>query len=127
MDSLQNTQELQRPAEPAFVDRPFLGGAEPVFFRKSEPGCSVFSKIAEKSGRRAGVEVLYTVPRKIRIGKKVTSLRLETEFWDALSTIARDQKCEMVDVLADIRRVYGLRSFTAQVRKACLDYFRQQA
>lgn len=144
MDGIRNTDDMPRVVEGQVIppssktQKPFFkavaprfSGSEyemlkdPDFDRKSRSNCSIFSEIASKNGQNRSGSASYIVPRKICIGQKVTSLRLETDFWDALAIIARDQKCEVVDVLVDIRRVYGTRSFTAQVRKACLGYFRQ--
>ena len=42
------------------------------------------------------------IKRSITIKKHRTSLSLEKEFWDALKIVAKEQKCSMENLVAEI-------------------------
>jgi predicted DNA-binding ribbon-helix-helix protein len=75
-------------------------------------------------GRKSAYECIEIAPRSVWIGGRRTSIRLEPEFWDALSYIAKREATDPPGVLLEIERIHGRSRFASKVRVAILNYFR---
>lgn len=62
--------------------------------------------------------------RNVRIGRRRTSLRLETAMWDALADIAEREQTTLNELLTGVAEGQSESSFTASVRVYTLAYFR---
>jgi len=62
--------------------------------------------------------------RNVRIGRRRTSLRLETAMWDALQEIADRERTSLNELLTGVAAGQSESSFTASVRVFTLAYFR---
>ncbi len=65
--------------------------------------------------------------RNVRIGRRRTSLRLETAMWDALQEVADLERITQNELLTEIAQGQSESSFTASVRVFTLNYFRALA
>ena len=65
--------------------------------------------------------------RNVRIGRRRTSLRLETAMWEALQDIADRERITQNELLTEIAEGQSESSFTASVRVFTLNYFRRLA
>lgn len=65
--------------------------------------------------------------RNVRIGRRRTSLRLESAMWDALQDIAAREKIGLNELLTSVAEGRSESSFTASVRVFTLSYFRELA
>lgn len=65
--------------------------------------------------------------RNVRIGRRRTSLRLETAMWEALQDIADRERITQNELLTEIAQGQSESSFTASVRVFTLNYFRRLA
>jgi predicted DNA-binding ribbon-helix-helix protein len=74
--------------------------------------------------RKSAYECIEIAPRSVWIGRRRTSIRLEPEFWEALSQIAKCEATDMPGVLLEIERIHGRSRFASKVRVAILNYFR---
>ena len=74
--------------------------------------------------RKSAYECIEVAPKSIWIGGRRTSIRLEPEFWDALSHIAKRERSDASAVLLEIERIHGRSRFASKVRVAILGYFR---
>ncbi|MCA3264303.1 MAG: ribbon-helix-helix domain-containing protein [Telmatospirillum sp.] len=75
-------------------------------------------------GRKSAYECIEIAPRSVWIGGRRTSIRLEPEFWEALSCIAKREATDPPGVLLEIERIHGRSRFASKVRVAILNYFR---
>jgi predicted DNA-binding ribbon-helix-helix protein len=75
-------------------------------------------------GRKSAYECIEITPRSVWIGGRRTSIRLEPEFWEALSYIAKREATDPPGVLLEIERIHGRSRFASKVRVAILNYFR---
>ncbi len=66
-------------------------------------------------------------PRNVRIGKRRTSMRLENEFWDALSRMAQRQNTTVAAICTSVHRRRNGLGLSAAVRVKVLQYFRRCA
>ena len=74
--------------------------------------------------RKSAYECIEIAPRSVWIGGRRTSIRLEPEFWEALSHIAKREGTDAPGVLLEIERIHGRSRFASKVRVAILNYFR---
>lgn len=65
--------------------------------------------------------------RNVRIGRRRTSLRLESAMWDALQEISEREGVTQNELLTGIAQGQSESSFTASVRVFTLNYFRSLA
>ncbi len=80
--------------------------------------------LARGRGRKSAYECIEVAPRSVWIGGRRTSIRLEPEFWEALSHIAKREATDPPGVLLEIERIHGRSRFASKVRVAILNYFR---
>jgi len=74
--------------------------------------------------RKSAYECIEIAPRSVWIGGRRTSIRLEPEFWEALSQIAKREAIDPPGVLLEIERIHGRSRFASKVRVAILNYYR---
>jgi predicted DNA-binding ribbon-helix-helix protein len=81
---------------------------------------------AKPRSRKPAYQCIEIAPRSVWIGSRRSSIRLEPEFWAALSEIAKVQRTNLSGVLLDIERIHGRSRFASKVRVAILAYYRGQ-
>ncbi|MGQ0664552.1 MAG: ribbon-helix-helix domain-containing protein [Pseudomonadota bacterium] len=64
-------------------------------------------------------------PRRLRIGGRRTSMRLESEFWEALREIAWREATDIGSLRTGMTRHTRGRGTTSAVRVAVMEFYRQ--
>ena len=66
-------------------------------------------------------------PRSVRIGGRRTSMRLETQFWDALREVAAREHSDIGEICTRIARDARHANLSSAVRVAMMAYYRELA
>ncbi len=71
--------------------------------------------------------MVSNVPRSVRIGGRRTSMRLETQFWDALRDVAEREHADVGEICTRIAKRSRNANLSSAVRVAMVDYYRELA
>lgn len=71
--------------------------------------------------------MVSNVPRSVRIGGRRTSMRLETQFWDALRDVAARERSDVGEICTQIAKRASHANLSSAVRVAMIDYYRELA
>ena len=63
-------------------------------------------------------------PRSVRIAGRRTSMRLETQFWDALKDVAEREHSDIGEICTRIAKRARHANLSSAVRVAMMDYYR---
>jgi predicted DNA-binding ribbon-helix-helix protein len=63
-------------------------------------------------------------PRSVRIAGRRTSMRLETQFWDALKDVAEREHADIGEICTRIAKRARHANLSSAVRVAMMDYYR---
>jgi len=66
-------------------------------------------------------------PRSVRISGRRTSMRLETQFWDALKDVAERERSDVGEICTRIAKRDRNANLSSAVRVAMMDYYRDLA
>jgi predicted DNA-binding ribbon-helix-helix protein len=66
-------------------------------------------------------------PRSVRIGGRRTSMRLETQFWDALRDVAAREHSDIGEVCTRIAKRARNTNLSSAIRVAMMAYYRELA
>jgi predicted DNA-binding ribbon-helix-helix protein len=66
-------------------------------------------------------------PRSVRISGRRTSMRLETQFWDALRDVAERERSDIGEICTRIAKRARNTNLSSAVRVALVDYYRELA
>jgi predicted DNA-binding ribbon-helix-helix protein len=107
--------ELKRLADRAFErdDGPLMAILEVAINTLDERLADPEAYAREEAPRKRPVTLIC---RNVRIKGKRTSVKLETEFWHALETMAAEAHCTIDDLCEAARRRYEASSLTSAIR-----------
>lgn len=71
--------------------------------------------------------MVSNVPRSVRIGGRRTSMRLESQFWDALRDVAAREHADVGEICTRIAKGARHANLSSAVRVAMMDYYRELA
>ena len=71
--------------------------------------------------------MVSNVPRSVRIGGRRTSMRLETQFWEALRDVAERERSDVGEICTRIAKRARNANLSSAVRVAMVDYYRELA
>lgn len=71
--------------------------------------------------------MVSNVPRSVRIGGRRTSMRLESQFWDALRDVAAREHADVGEICTRIAKRARHANLSSAVRVAMMDYYRDLA
>lgn len=71
--------------------------------------------------------MVSNVPRSVRIGGRRTSMRLETQFWEALRDVAEREHSDVGEICTRIAKRARHANLSSAVRVALVDYYRELA
>ncbi|HTP82461.1 MAG TPA: ribbon-helix-helix domain-containing protein [Alphaproteobacteria bacterium] len=71
--------------------------------------------------------MVSNVPRSVRIGGRRTSMRLETQFWEALRDVAEREHADVGEICTRIAKRSRNANLSSAVRVAMVDYYRELA
>jgi predicted DNA-binding ribbon-helix-helix protein len=71
--------------------------------------------------------MVSNVPRSVRIGGRRTSMRLETQFWEALRDVAERERSDVGEICTRIAKRSRNANLSSAVRVAMVDYYRELA
>lgn len=71
--------------------------------------------------------MVSNVPRSVRIGGRRTSMRLETQFWEALRDVAEREHADVGEICTRIAKRARHANLSSAVRVAMVDYYRELA
>jgi predicted DNA-binding ribbon-helix-helix protein len=71
--------------------------------------------------------MVSNVPRSVRIGGRRTSMRLESQFWDALRDVAAREHSDVGEICTRIAKGARYANLSSAVRVAMMDYYRELA
>ncbi len=71
--------------------------------------------------------MVSNVPRSVRIGGRRTSMRLESQFWEALREVAEREHSDVGEICTRIAKRARNANLSSAVRVAMMDYFRELA
>jgi predicted DNA-binding ribbon-helix-helix protein len=71
--------------------------------------------------------MVSNLPRSVRIGGRRTSMRLESQFWDALQDVAEREHSDVGEICTRIAKRTRHANLSSAVRVAMVDYYRDLA
>ena len=71
--------------------------------------------------------MVSNVPRSVRVGGRRTSMRLETQFWEALRDVAEREHSDVGEICTRIAKRARHANLSSAVRVAMVDYYRELA
>lgn len=71
--------------------------------------------------------MVSNVPRSVRIGGRRTSMRLETQFWEALRDVAERERSDVGEICTRIAKRARHANLSSAVRVAMVAYYRELA
>ena len=71
--------------------------------------------------------MVSNVPRSVRIAGRRTSMRLESQFWEALRDVAEREHSDVGEICTRIAKRSRNANLSSAVRVAMMDYYRELA
>lgn len=71
--------------------------------------------------------MVSNIPRSVRIGGRRTSMRLETQFWEALRDVAERERSDVGEICTRIAKRARHANLSSAVRVAMVAYYRELA